>query len=141
MSGKQFSAILDKAPIINGQKEWFFATRANHRTSGPRRKCRTCAERTPSWLFRHKHAMKEQPYVRYDSSSSDESPSTAALQYQVAVERCRREKELEGNIAPLEAKILGEGVDPPSPPSLLPKKESLTLSDGKVRRKGYGLSY
>ena len=105
--GKQsFSAILDKAPIINGQRVVFRSTCKTSNVWTTKKMQDLCRKNSVVAVpFFHKHVMEEQPHVRYDSSSSDESPSTAALQCQVAVERCRREKEL-------------------------------TLSDGKVSRKG-----
>ena len=61
-----------------------------------RRKCSTCDERTPSWLFRfHKHASEEQQIVRYESSSSDDSVGEVSVHYRIAAERDRRQKEME----------------------------------------------
>ena len=63
-------------------------------------------ERIPSWLFRfHKQRLEEQQLVRYDSSSSEESISTVAVQYRIAAERDRKEKELEATVASLEAEL------------------------------------
>ena len=71
-----------------------------------RKKCRTCDERIPSWLFGfHKQVSEEQQFVRYESSSSDESIFTVATQYRIAAERDRRQKELEDLVAKLEAEL------------------------------------
>ena len=91
MSSKERgAAILDTAPIIHGKRG--FAALVKLSNVWTRKKCRTCDERSPSWLFRgYKQAVEEQQFVRYESSSSDECLVTVAVQYRIAAERNKQE--------------------------------------------------
>ena len=76
-----------------------------------RKKCRTCDEIVPSWLFRsRKQTVEERLIVRYESSSSDESLETLAVLFRIAAERNRRERR-GANIAKLEAELTGANAD------------------------------
>ena len=95
--------LLDKAPVINGEKEWYCGV---CKTSNvwTRKRCTACDERIPSWVFRfHWQSSEEQQVVRYESSSGNESMSTVAMQHRIAAERDRKQKEMEAPIAKLRA--------------------------------------
>ena len=102
---------LETAPITSCKNEWFCSTRTTPNV-WTRMKCRTHDARNPSCLFRfHKLAVEEPQFVRHEASSGEESLGTVVVQYRIAVGRIRREKELEANIAKLEAELTGGNAD------------------------------
>ena len=70
--------------------------------SGQERSAGRATKRVPFWLFRfHKQASEEHETVRYESSSSEESMGTVAVQCRIAAELDRKQKEMAAKIAKL----------------------------------------
>ena len=100
VSGKERdTAVLDKAPPING-KGVVFCFMCKTSNVWTKKKCIIGHERIPSWFFRfHGQASEEQRYVRYESSSSDESIGIVFTHDRIVAERDRKQEELGGKVS------------------------------------------
>ena len=97
-SGQEWhTTTLDKAPVLN-EKNWFCSPcETSHVWT--RKKCRSCDEGIPTWLFRfHQQASEEQQCVRHESSAIHESIGTMATENRIAAQRDRKQREESGKV-------------------------------------------